>query len=99
MERKVEIKVPYVPASCKEAIALAGELQQLVSDYEKAFGKENAVLTDAYTAIGTRDWNALNEVSERQRAVKGETIGILLNIRAKGNSLNGTLRQCDMKAR
>lgn len=95
VERKVEVPTPYVPGQCKDAVALARQINDLVAKYEAALGKENDILADAYTAVQDKNINELNAVSQRQINLKSETIGLLIDIRDKNDRLTKVMKQCE----
>lgn len=98
-EKKVEVKVPYVPAECTYANSLAVQLRGLVGKYEAAMGKETSIQEDTHTAILNKDTPGLMRVDERQRALKAETLQLLLDIRAVGSRLQDSIVECDEKIR
>lgn len=95
VDRRVEVPKPYVPSQCKDAAALAREVNDLVAKYEAALGKENDILADAYTAVQDKNINELNSVSQQQINLKAETIGLLIDIRDKNDRLTKAVKQCE----
>lgn len=99
VEKEVKIQVPYIPGDCKDAVRLAGELEDVVGKYEEALGESTMIQSEAHTAIVTKDLKKLQDVERRQRDMKRKTIGLLVDIRDKGDQLDRTMKNCERSTR
>lgn len=93
--KEVKVKTPYVPQRCVDMEKLAEDLESAVSAYEAALGSENRITSEASTAILDKDFKALNDVADRQRKQRADTLDKLLEI----NEIRGKLREASKVCR
>lgn len=99
VEKKVEVKVRFTPASCLVAIDLANQTWSVVAKYEEAIGGQDRVIKDAYTGIIQRDSKLLNEAAAEQRRLKGESLSSLLELNNLRDKLDAANRACQADRR
>lgn len=92
-----EVKVPYIPNQCKDAVSLAQQLSDLVDKYEAALAEEDSIQAAAHAAIVAKQIKELNDARQRQIRLKAETVQLLFDVRDKRKALDGSLQQCEGK--
>ena len=93
-EVEVRVEVPVIPPDCRDALGLAPGLAEAVSKYEAALGATNRNLEEAHTAIADKDINELNGVVAKQRKLRQDSLGALIEIREKTQQIKDEIKRC-----
>lgn len=93
-EVEVRVEVPVVPSECRDALGLAPSLAAAVSKYEAALGGTKQNLDAAHQAIVLKDTKALNDAVTKQRQLRSDSIGALIEIHDKTQQIKDAIKRC-----
>jgi hypothetical protein len=81
VEKRVEVKVPTVPQSCKDMAVYSGQLRDAVAQYEDLLGQHQDIIQKSHIAIAHGDIPGLSESDRRHRKLRSDTLEVILTIR------------------
>jgi hypothetical protein len=94
VDKQVE-HVPVLPEPCRRAFELAVKLRAAAESYDTTTGPQVDVMNQAEKEIFARDYQALNDLITRQRAIRDATVTAADTMHRELVDFNRLLRECD----